>query len=74
MAATTECVTPWHARAVELEPSGGPYCEFAAWHEWMEEHVGEFRECWESIDLIDRVFLFSLFEKAAEPSTVGATK
>lgn len=57
-------VMPWSKRAEQLLESEGPYCEYAAWREWMAQFDGLERLLGESE--IDNVHLFSAFVKACE--------
>lgn len=59
---TTKMIMPWDARAAELEFVHGPYCQYAAWEEWMEQY--------KEIDLseVDKVFLFAAMEAACADS------
>lgn len=59
---------PWDARAIELEPTQGPYADYAAFLEWFnrqEEAVGldsEQMDC--VLDAAQMITLYAMFSHA----------
>ncbi len=68
----SETRTPWHERGVELEPVQGAYCFYAAWEEWIAKHDDQ--DILGEMSGIDKVHLFSMFEKACEQTTEVPSK
>ena len=61
-------VYPWDARAVELFPTEGFYCSYAAWQEWAGDHWASGIEDWEARDGLDMIDLYVLCCRAINES------
>lgn len=58
-------VMPWSKRAEELEPTEGPYCDYAAWCEWLEAWNSEQSESIQvDLDTLDKTAMYVAFVKA----------
>lgn len=62
-------LAPWSKRAIELEASEGPYCDYAAWLEWFGQAMqppGVPAADIEFGGACDKVYLYDAFIKTID--------